>query len=80
MTELSVTATTGRPGFLRAVGNAIAAVFVRYRKKQAHHELAALDDHLLEDMGIDRAALSTERSAGGRAMHDELHVLRHRLG
>ncbi len=67
-------------GVFRAVGHAISELFVAYRRRQTMHELSALDDHLLEDIGVRRTELSAvSMSADGKVQND-LHVPRHQIG
>lgn len=58
MSSTIVASNAKRPGFLRAVGRALHAVLDAYRRRQTAHELAALDSHILQDIGIDRAELN----------------------
>ena len=43
---------------LHTTGQKIRAAFAAYRRRQTLHELAALDNHVLQDIGIDRAELN----------------------
>ena len=80
MTELSASTGTSRPGYFHAIRHFVDNVFAGYRRRQTLHELAALDDHLLADIGIDRAALSPTADLNGRVARDGLHMPRHLIG
>lgn len=67
-------------GLSRAITHAISDLFLRYRRRQTMHELAALDDHLLEDIGVRRTDLSSETLSEGGQMERDLHMPRHQIG
>lgn len=67
-------------GLLHTIGHAITEMFIRYRHRQTLHELAALDDHLLEDIGIRRTELSAGSMSDASRMERDLHLPRHQIG
>lgn len=67
-------------GFFRAVGNTISNLFAAYRRRQALHELSALDDHLLDDIGVRRTELSAASLSEDGKIQSELHPPRHQIG
>ncbi|NKB54906.1 MAG: DUF1127 domain-containing protein [Alphaproteobacteria bacterium] len=67
-------------GFLHTIGHAIAEVFHHYRQRQTLHELSALDDHLLEDIGLRRTELSAASMSDEAKIERDLHLPRHLAG
>lgn len=47
-------------GLLDTIGGAVAAVWLWRFRSRTRHGLARLDDHLLRDIGLDRAAQERE--------------------
>ena len=82
MTDIVAPAGAKRPanGLLSAIGEKIGKAFHGYRHRQTLHELASLDDHLLEDIGVPRAELSVAALSEKQAMRDNLHLPRHLIG
>ena len=80
MTEITASAGVGRPRIFDTVGHAIGEAFLRYRKRQTKHELAALDGRLLKDMGFDRANLSRTSVTNDISTWDGFYVPRHLIG
>ena len=58
MSESTVESGAKNAGLLHTIGQKIRAAFSAYRRRQTLHELAALDNHVLQDIGIDRAELN----------------------
>jgi uncharacterized protein YjiS (DUF1127 family) len=67
-------------GLLRTITHVIGDLFLRYRQRQTLHELAAMDDHLLEDIGIRRTEISSVSLSENGRMERDLHIPRHQLG
>ena len=80
MSESTVGADAGKPGIRHAIGRAIRAVGACYRRRQSAHELAALDDHILQDIGIDRAELNAPASLSCDKDRNTPYVPRHETG
>lgn len=58
MASTTLASDAKRPGVLGALGRALHALIDAYRRRQTVHELAALDNHILQDIGVDRAELN----------------------
>lgn len=58
MSETTLRPGVRRTGFLQTIGRALNKVFSAYRRRKTIHELAALDNHILQDIGLDRASLN----------------------
>ncbi|MDD9904590.1 MAG: DUF1127 domain-containing protein [Rhodospirillaceae bacterium] len=58
MSESTVGSGAKNAGLLHTIGQKIRAAFAAYRRRQTLHELAALDNHILQDIGVDRAELN----------------------
>lgn len=67
-------------GLLHTVTHVIGDFFLRYRRRQTLHELAAMDDHLLHDIGICRAEISSASLSENGRMERDLHIPRHQIG
>lgn len=61
------TLTSSLTGSLLAVVGRIATDLVRYRSfRKAEHELHALDDRMLKDIGIDRSEITSVLSSAAQ--------------
>lgn len=67
-------------GLLHTITHAIGDLLLHYRQRQTLHELAGLDDHLLEDIGVRRTDLSSKTLSEGSRMERDLHMPRHQIG
>ncbi len=77
MSETTLSSGATGHGILYKVMRVIRGAVTYYRHRQTLHELSSLDDHLLQDIGIERAALTA--SAGG-AERKDFFFPRHRIG
>jgi uncharacterized protein YjiS (DUF1127 family) len=80
MSETSVASNDCKPGIFQAIGRTLRAVRNAYRRRQTAHELSGLDNHILQDIGIDRAALNVPASSGCGKTRDTSFVSRHQIG
>ncbi len=64
----------------QVIAHAFSNLLVSYRRRQTMHELSALDDHLLDDIGVRRAELSTSSLSNDAAARNYLHLPRHQIG
>ena len=82
MTDIIAPAGEKRPasGLFGTIGEKIGKVFHGYRRRQTLHELASLDDLLLEDIGVHRSDLTVASLSEKQTMRDNLHIPRHSIG
>ena len=58
MSETTVRSGAKHAGLMHTIGQKTRAAFAAYRRCQTLHELAALDNHILQYIGVDRAELN----------------------
>lgn len=58
MSESTLGSGRERHGVLHSIGQMIQSAVAAYRRRQTLHELSALDNHILQDIGVDRAELN----------------------
>lgn len=80
MSESTVGSNGCQSGIFRAIGRTLRAIGNAYRRRQTAHKLSALDNHILQDIGIDRAALNVPASTGCDSNRDTPFVSRHQIG
>jgi uncharacterized protein YjiS (DUF1127 family) len=67
-------------GLFQTIGHAFGDLLGRYQRRQTMHQLSALDDHLLEDIGVRRSELAATTMSDGSTTRRDLQVPRHHIG
>ena len=80
MSETTLSSGATGHGIFHKIMCAIRGAVTYYRCQQTLHELASMDDHLLQDIGIDRATLSASSKPGCGADRIETFYSRHLIG
>jgi uncharacterized protein YjiS (DUF1127 family) len=79
MADITLSSGVGRHGFFQAIGHAISEAFARYQWARFQREVAILNDRLLKDIGLERRALMSARTAEEFSMRDGF-IPRHYIG
>ena len=80
MADITLSAQIGRSDTSRSIAQKIADFFARYRWQRFQLKAATLNDRLLADIGVDRAALASAATEYEFKACDEIFVPRHDLG
>mgnify|MGYP001261521140 CR=1 FL=1 len=80
MAETTLTSGAANRGIFHKIMCAVRGTVTFYRRQQTLHELSALDDHLFQDIGINRVALAASSKPNCGADRKETFYPRHQIG
>lgn len=80
MADITASAGIHRPGFIQAIGHAIADILARHRWQRFQLEAAPLNTRMLADIGLDRGAMAAASSEHEFMARNDIFVPRHNLG